>query len=159
MSSKLAAVIAAVALVSISGSAFAASVIHVTLFDRGASAAMATDLGMTMGGDKSKAVMNVAAAPAFARSGEVTFDVTNSSTDFIHEMLVVKVDDKAKPLPYLATDNKVDEDAAMSLGEVSELDPGKKGSLTLKLDPGTYMLFCNLPGHYMAGMWTLITVK
>jgi uncharacterized cupredoxin-like copper-binding protein len=45
------------------------------------------------------------------------------------------------------------------MGEVSELDPGKSGSLTLTLDAGTYMLFCNLPGHYMAGMWTFVTVK
>ena len=47
----------------------------------------------------------------------------------------------------------------LRLGEVSELDPGKSGTLTLKLDPGTYMLFCNIPGHYMAGMWTTVTVK
>jgi uncharacterized cupredoxin-like copper-binding protein len=53
----------------------------------------------------------------------------------------------------------VNEDAAGHLGEVSELDPGQSGSLSMKLDPGTYMLFCNVPGHYMAGMWTTITVE
>ena len=26
------------------------------------------------------------------------------------------------------------------------------------LKPGRYMLYCNLPGHYMAGMWTLLEV-
>ena len=74
-------------------------------------------------------------------------------------MIVIKVTDPKKALPYVAADSKVDEDAAGHLGEVSELDPGKSGSLTMKLDPGTYMLLCNIPGHYMAGMWTTVTVK
>ena len=37
------------------------------------------------------------------------------------------------PLPFVAADNRVDEDAAGHLGEVSELDPGKSGALTLTL--------------------------
>jgi uncharacterized cupredoxin-like copper-binding protein len=150
---------AALAFFGLGQSAFAATVIKVTLFDEGAGATMATDLGMTMGGDKSKAVMKIAAVPVFAKAGEVTFNVTNNSSDLVHEMILVKLKDKTTPLPFVAADNKVDEDAAGHLGEVSELDPGKSGALTLTLDPGTYMLFCNLPGHYMAGMWTTITVQ
>jgi uncharacterized cupredoxin-like copper-binding protein len=157
---KLTAGLAAFAFAGMANAALAApSVIKVTLFDLGSGATMATDMGMTMGGDKSKAVMKIAATPAFARAGDVTFEVTNNSKDVIHEMIVVKLKDEKTPLPYVAADNKVDEDAAGHLGEVSELDPGKGGALTLKLDPGTYMLLCNIPGHYMAGMWTTVTVK
>ena len=29
---------------------------------------------------------------------------------------------------------------------------------TLTLKPGKYLLYCNLPGHYIAGMWTVIDV-
>jgi len=157
---KLAASAAALALISYASAAFAApSIVKVTLFDLGSGATMATDLGMTMGGDMSKAVMKIAATPAFAKAGDVTFEVTNNSKDLIHEMILVKLKDKKTALPFVAADNKVNEDAAGHLGEVSELDPGKTGSLTLKLEPGTYMVFCNLPGHYMAGMWTTVTVK
>jgi uncharacterized cupredoxin-like copper-binding protein len=53
----------------------------------------------------------------------------------------------------------VDEDAAGHLGEVSELDPGASGTLTIDLKPGKYVLFCNLPAHFMNGMWTEITVQ
>jgi uncharacterized cupredoxin-like copper-binding protein len=42
---------------------------------------------------------------------------------------------------------------------VSELDPGKSGALTITLEPGLYLLFCNVPGHFISGMWTTITVK
>ena len=63
-------------------------------------------------------------------------------------------------LAYLAGDAKVDEDkAGVHLGEVSELDPGKTGALRLDLAPGTYLPYCNIPNHYMAGMWTLFTTK
>jgi len=43
-------------------------------------------------------------------------------------------------------------------GEVPELDPGKSGTLSVSLQPGTYLLLCNQPGHYEAGMWTVFTV-
>ena len=156
----LTAGLAAITFAGITSATLAApSVIKVNLFDLGSGATMASDMGMTMGGDKSKAVMKIAATPAFARAGDVTFEVTNNSKDVIHEMILVKLKDEKTPLPYVAADSKVDEDAAGHLGEVSELDPGKGGALTLKLDPGTYMLFCNIPGHYMAGMWTTVTVK
>jgi uncharacterized cupredoxin-like copper-binding protein len=62
-------------------------------------------------------------------------------------------------LPYLADQYRVDEDAAGHLGEVSELDPGASGTLTIDLKPGKYVLFCNLPAHFMNGMWTEITVQ
>ena len=44
------------------------------------------------------------------------------------------------------------------LGEVPDLGPGRAGSLTLQLSPGTYLLICNQPNHYKAGMWTKLTV-
>lgn len=54
---------------------------------------------------------------------------------------------------------KIDEGAAGHRGEVSELDPGKGGSLTLSMKPGRYLLVCNISGHYKAGMWAEFTVK
>lgn len=62
-------------------------------------------------------------------------------------------------LPYNKAENKVIEDDAGHLGEVAELEPGQNGALTLTLKPGQYILYCNIPGHYALGMWTLFTVK
>jgi uncharacterized cupredoxin-like copper-binding protein len=143
-----------------SGSAKAATTVNVTLWDKGASANMATDLGMNMNGhDMSKATMGVRAVPSAVKAGEVTFEVINNSSETIHEMIVVPVHDSKKPLPYLNAESRVDEDAAGHLGEVSELDPGKKGALRLTLAPGKYVLFCNIPGHFANGMWTEVTVQ
>jgi uncharacterized cupredoxin-like copper-binding protein len=61
-------------------------------------------------------------------------------------------------MPYSTDLQKVDEDAAGHLGEVAELDLGQSGALTVTLKPGTYILYCNISGHYAAGMWTLLTV-
>jgi len=136
------------------------SVVTVTLADQGADAEMATDLGFAVGGtDQSKGSMHVQLTPDVVRAGNVTFEVTNGSKDTIHEMIVAPLADASRPLPYVAGESRVDEDGAGHLGEVSELDPGKSGALKLDLKPGKYILFCNIPGHYMNGMWSLLTVE
>jgi uncharacterized cupredoxin-like copper-binding protein len=136
------------------------SVVTVTLDNKPISDQLPDNLGMGMAGaDMSKAVMSVLASPATVPAGEVSFEVTNKSADLIHEMILIRLSDPAKALPFLTDESRVDEEAAGHLGEVAELDPGKSGALTMTLEPGTYMLLCNVPGHYMAGMWTTITVK
>jgi uncharacterized cupredoxin-like copper-binding protein len=145
---------------TLSPQVMAKSVVNVTLNNQPSTASLPDNLGMGMpGANMSRATMRIFAVPNSVPAGEVTFTATNRSTDLIHEMILIKVIDATRPLPYVVADNKVNEDAAGHLGEVSELDPGKSGGLTLKLDPGTYMLLCNVPGHYMAGMWTTITVR
>jgi len=62
-------------------------------------------------------------------------------------------------------DAKVDE--AGSLGEASKsgaqgegegIAPGALGWVTVTLAPGRYELVCNLPGHYVSGMYGELTV-
>lgn len=91
--------------------------------------------------------------------GKVLFKVTNSSKTTIHEMLLAPISNANAALPYIENENRADEKSTHDLGEVSELDPGKSGDLTVDMKPGTYVLFCNVPGHLGAGMWTTITVK
>ena len=135
--------------------ASAATVVNVELWDKGAGMTMATNMAYgTPGLDMSKATMGVKATPATARAGVFSFHVTNTSKDTVHEMIVMYLDDPTKPLPYIDKDSKVDEDKAGDKGEVSELDPGKSGELTVVLKPGKYLLICNVAGHFVAGMWT-----
>jgi uncharacterized cupredoxin-like copper-binding protein len=114
-------------------------------------------MGM-MGADMAMAMMGITVDQATVPAGELTFEVTNTSKDMIHEMVLSPVADASAPLPYLQDEEKVDEDAAGHVGEVAELDPGARGALTVTLEPGTYILYCNIPGHYITGMWTTITV-
>lgn len=103
-------------------------------------------------------MMGITLDQAKVPSGDITFQVTNNSTDMIHEMVLAAVDDVSTQLPFIREEQRVDEDAAGDLGEVAALESGQSGALTLTLKPGTYILYCNIPGHYMARMWTLLTV-
>lgn len=139
--------------------ALADSVVKVTLNESSPDINLDMKLGMGMDGDVKKATMSLVAEPASVPAGTITFQVNNASKGMVHEMIVATVADKAKPMPFIANEYRVDEDKAGDLGEVSELEPGKSGSLTVTLKPGTYLLYCNVPGHYMSGMWTTITAK
>lgn len=152
--------LAAVALTAmVAVSAQAKTVVHVSLWDKGGDKEMATGLEYGMSGhDMSKATMGIKATPGKVKAGDITFQGTNTSKDVIHEMIVIALAAPNKPLPYINNENRVDEDKAGDKGEVSELDPGASGSLTVKLTPGNYLLICNVPGHYAAGMWTQFTV-
>ena len=138
----------------------AATTIDVSLWDKGGATEMATGLAYAGASavDMSTATLGIKASPATARPGVVTFNVKNDSKDTVHEMIVMYLADPTKPLPYLDDENRVDEDKAGDKGEVSELDPGASGSLTVGLKAGSYLLICNVPGHYAAGMWATFTV-
>lgn len=154
----------AATLLALGAASFAAeaATVKVTLWDKGPDSATPDDahpMGMgSAGADMKMAMVGVKADVASVKAGKVTFEVTNASKDIVHEMILSPVPEGGKPLPYIADQLKVDEDAAGHLGEVSELDPGKSGALTVDLKPGKYILFCNIPAHFMNGMWTEITV-
>jgi uncharacterized cupredoxin-like copper-binding protein len=148
-------VAAGLALGLLSGAAFAATLVTVELWDKGKSVAMPTGLVYGMPGvDMSKATLGIKTSRASAQAGDVTFEVTNTSKEMVHEMILLYLKDPTKPLAYLDKEFRVDEDKSGDKGEVSELDPGKSGTLTVTLQPGKYLLICNVPGHYAAGQWT-----
>ena len=136
--------------------------IKVSLWDKGADSAMMDDAHMAMTGSMkmkmSAAIMGIKLDADSVPAGTVTFDVTNDSKDLIHEMVLSPLTADQEDLPYLADEYKVDEDAAGHLGEVAELEPGKGGALTIDLKPGRYIVYCNIPGHFVGGMWTVLTV-
>lgn len=133
------------------------TVVDVSLWDN-PDQEMTMGLGYAMGGDQSLANMGVRASTTEVPAGSVTFKVTNDSKDIEHEMVVAPVE-SGTPLPYNADIERVIEDEVDNLGEVSELEPGQSGEVTLDMTPGEYILYCNVPQHYAAGMWTLLTVK
>ncbi len=111
------------------------------------------------GGDPLTATMGMAISVSTVPAGKVIFDVTNNSVDTMHEMVVSKLPGPDAVLPYNADIARVDESAIGNAGEIEDLDFSQEGELSVILDPGTYALYCNIPGHYAAGMWTKITVQ
>ena len=93
-----------------------------------------------------------------AKAGSIKFDVTNWSRMMVHEMLIVAVDDPSTPLPYDYNAAKVPETEVKVLGDTSELQPNLSREVEVTLAPGTYLLICNVAGHYAAGMATPLRV-
>jgi uncharacterized cupredoxin-like copper-binding protein len=91
------------------------------------------------------------------KPGRVVLRAANQSKTLVHEVLVARESANAE-YPYDTKADRVIEQRVRPLGEISDLAPGKTGSLTLDLKPGTYVLFCNQPGHYKDGMVTRLVV-
>jgi uncharacterized cupredoxin-like copper-binding protein len=70
----------------------------------------------------------------------------------------VAVDSPSTQLPFDYSQSMVREDQIKILGETPELQPNESKTLHVHLEPGTYMLFCNVPGHYAWGMATTLEV-
>jgi uncharacterized cupredoxin-like copper-binding protein len=100
-------------------------------------------------------------------AGAITFNITNNG-DKEHEFVVRKTDKKADALP-LNADGEVSEDAPelTEVGDPSEVAEIASGSsdktLTVTLQPGHYVIFCNLHVeellHYQKGMHVDLTVN
>lgn len=91
-------------------------------------------------------------------AGTVTFKVHNAAIGEEHEMLLVRLNSANEKINVVATKHRVDEEQINSLGEVADLAPGSDGQMTADLQPGTYLLLCNIKGHYEAGMQARLTV-
>jgi uncharacterized cupredoxin-like copper-binding protein len=109
--------------------------------------------------DPAIAGMQMTAEPSTVKAGRVTLNAVNRSKDLVHEVLVIPAPPNGKKLPYDTKKDIVLEKRAHARGEVSDLKPGARGSTTLSLKPGTYLLVCNQPGHYKSGMYTRLVVE
>ena len=93
-----------------------------------------------------------------AKAGKITFRITNgSASDLLHEFVIIHTDDPFDKLPRDAEGN-VDEEQLMSMGEQGDIEAGKTVDLTVDLQPGHYLMICNLPGHFAEGMHIEFTV-
>jgi uncharacterized cupredoxin-like copper-binding protein len=89
--------------------------------------------------------------------GLVTLSVWNEGPS-THEFVVVPSDRSADELPIAVDGISVDEDAVVPVDELAEIEAKERGILSLSLSPGHYVLFCNLEGHYLAGMHASLEV-
>ena len=92
--------------------------------------------------------MSVLPTPKSAKTGSVTFVVTNVG-EVEHEFVVLR-HDAAGRLPVKKF--KAVEDHAAVVDEIEDIKPKTTRRFTVQLEQGKYYLFCNVPGHYQLGM-------
>jgi len=91
-------------------------------------------------------------------AGLILFKVKNESPNSVHEFLVLKTDLDPGAFPMEGDGIRVDESKLSGIKELGDLEPGKSGQMQMTLSPGRYVLFCNQPGHFMAGMYATLSV-
>jgi uncharacterized cupredoxin-like copper-binding protein len=94
---------------------------------------------------------SISVSPGSASAGEVTFDIRNDGPS-THELVLIRTDMAEAKVP---TSNGVVDEGAKGIEVVKEeedIATNASASLTVDLEPGNYVLICNLPGHCQSGM-------
>lgn len=98
-------------------------------------------------------------APKVVMAGDVVLRVRNDGPD-THELLVVRAANVG--LLPIRTDGLTLNEESLQQSKAGALEPGEPHvvrDLRLQLAPGRYVLFCNMAGHFMAGMRTMLVVR
>jgi uncharacterized cupredoxin-like copper-binding protein len=102
------------------------------------------------------------------KAGMVTIKLKNTGS-IEHELIVIPTDLGSAELPTDENGAAVEHGAVVPHGSGqgkkhtgahvgTHVPAGAANVVKLKLEPGTYALVCNLPGHYAAGMHSNLTV-
>ena len=93
-------------------------------------------------------------APDSVRAGSITF-VAFGEGPSMHEFNIAETSLDPTKLP-LAADGTLDDQTEHAgfrhVAEAEGIDIGDHASLHVDLTPGRYVMYCNMEGHYQAGM-------
>ncbi len=99
-------------------------------------------------------------------AGPVTFNVTNDGPVDVHEFVIIKTDLAPGSLPVDSEGNVDENGAGITLvGEIENLAVGADAQATFNLEPGNYVLICNIwdageqEAHYAEGMRVAFEVQ
>jgi uncharacterized cupredoxin-like copper-binding protein len=97
------------------------------------------------------------ANPTSVPPGGVFFAARNVGQG-VHEVVVLRTVRSPDALPV--TGSQVDETAPgiERLGRIGNVRPGSGDGLRIELQPGRYVLICNIAGHYQQGMRAALQV-
>ena len=99
---------------------------------------------------------HISATPNHVATGDILLDVRNHGPD-THELIVVR---SRSRLPLRLDGLTVDERtlSALTVASLDGAGPGTARRLRIHLARGRYELFCNMAGHFMAGMHAELVV-
>jgi uncharacterized cupredoxin-like copper-binding protein len=97
---------------------------------------------------------------AIVPAGPVSLRIRNQGPTS-HELIVVRSDLAPDKLPLQSDGLTVNEDArgVKLLEEAEGLDIDDRRTMVLDLTPGNYVMYCNLEGHYLGGMYAALTAR
>jgi uncharacterized cupredoxin-like copper-binding protein len=97
---------------------------------------------------------SISLSGASTAAGEVAFGLTNAG-NIPHEFIVVRSELSGEGLQAQvdAATSRLDETTLDAIGEQPEFSPGETKTLTLSLEPGRYVVLCNIAGHFSSGMY------
>lgn len=90
------------------------------------------------------------------KAGVVKFGVRNLG-GMAHQFDLIKTDLAADKLPVDTASAKAKEDGLVK--QVLNIGPGKVVTASADLQPGHYVIICNVAGHYQLGMKADLTVE
>jgi uncharacterized cupredoxin-like copper-binding protein len=100
----------------------------------------------------------VSPATTTVAAGTYTLSINNVGT-VQHELLIFKTSVPPTQFPLEGTGIKEDDASIDKVSDGDNIDPGKSQARTVDFtQPGTYVLVCNLPGHFKQGMYSVVTV-
>lgn len=104
--------------------------------------------------------MAINVSSATAPTGPIDFVIHNSGK-IPHEFVVFKTSVPDNKLPLKGSNLDESGQGIKHIAEIGadQLKSGATKTLNVNLPPGRYVLVCNIPGHFMAGMKTDFTVK
>jgi hypothetical protein len=97
----------------------------------------------------------IVVTPGHIPAGDTELVVRNQGPD-THELIIVP--SRRSRLPLRLDGLTVDEEALGAIATVEGVGPKSVGQIRLHLAPGRYELFCNMAGHFMAGMHNNLVV-
>jgi uncharacterized cupredoxin-like copper-binding protein len=84
--------------------------------------------------------------------GTVTLNIKNSGS-VLHQLIVLRTDIPQNQIPASTTQPGTVQEPGL-LTQTQNIAVGASASVTLTLGPGSYVLMCNQPAHYLIGMHT-----
>jgi len=98
----------------------------------------------------------VVPSAATMKAGTARIGVRNRGAQ-PHDLTILRTQTAPDRLPVDGSSAKAREDGLVA--RQPELRAGGSARLDVTLEPGAYVLICNVPGHYQLGMRTALTVE